>query len=200
VIEAHSQLDVHAAHLALLAGWVLVFGTGFGWQWIRDHRVGPDAPERHLQRRRCLPWHFGIAASTVAAAAIHLSIIGEHFAESRLYGWFFLVLTIAQFGVAVLLVRRPSQALLKSVAASSVAIVLLWLATRTIGIPAGPAAGELEPFGLPDVLCSAFEFLAALLVIPALLDRPAISPVADLASPMADLLTVAETPSVLSSG
>jgi hypothetical protein len=194
VIEARSQLDVHAAHLALLAGWVLVFGTAFGWQWIRDHRVGADAPGRSL------PWHLGIAASTVLAAAIHLSIIGEHFAESWLYGWFFLLLTVAQFAVAALVTWRPSTALLKAVAASSVAIVLLWLATRTIGVPAGPAAGELEPFGLRDILCSAFESLAALLVIPALLDRSAVSPIGDMASPMADLLTVAETHSVLSSG
>jgi hypothetical protein len=40
--------------------------------------------------------------------------------------------------------------------------VLPWLATRTGGIPIGPAAGEVEPFGLADLTATASEVLLAL--------------------------------------
>ena len=102
------------------------------------------------------------AAASAIGAVIHLSVINEHFQESALYGAFFLALTAAQFGYAGWVLLRPSTALLKAGAAASGGVVLLWFATRTIGIPVGPAAGEVEPFGLADIAASASEVLLVL--------------------------------------
>jgi hypothetical protein len=50
-------------------------------------------------------------------------------------------------------------------AAASVLVALLWLATRTIGIPIGPEAGEKETFGFRDVACSTAEVLVAVFAV-----------------------------------
>ena len=120
-----------------------------------------DEPATAPDRR----WAAAAAVTGVVAGAVHLTVIGEHFAESWLYGSFFLVLTVLQFGWAAAVLWRPSRSLLLAGAAASVLVALLWLATRTIGIPVGPGAGETEPFGAADTLCSITELLTAALVL-----------------------------------
>ena len=44
----------------------------------------------------------------------------------------------------------------------NLAIVLLWLATRTVGLPIGPDPGEVEPAGLHDLLATADELAIVL--------------------------------------
>ena len=60
---------------------------------------------------------------------------------------------------AVLAVRRPTPRLLLAGAAASGLVALLWVATRTVGIPLGPAAGEVEAVGVPDVVATLTEVL-----------------------------------------
>jgi hypothetical protein len=105
---------------------------------------------------------------SVVAGAIHLSIIGEHFREAALYGFFFLGLTVIQFGFAAWVIWRPSAALLRAGGLAALGVVLLRLTTRTTGIPLGPGAGETEPFGWLDGLALASELLTALMCIPAI--------------------------------
>jgi hypothetical protein len=68
----------------------------------------------------------------------------------------------------LLLLARPSRVLLAAGALGNAAIVVLWLVTRTIGIPLGPAAGSVESVGGLDILASGFEIVglvAAALVL-----------------------------------
>jgi hypothetical protein len=88
---------------------------------------------------------------------IHLVVVPEHWTEAVLYGAFFLAVTIAQLGFAVLLVLTRSRAALMVAAAADAALILLWLVTRTAGIPIGPEAGSVEAVGLLDILCIAAE-------------------------------------------
>lgn len=68
------------------------------------------------------------------------------------YGLFFLVTTIAQALYAVILLRWPGQRLLLAGILDNSAIILLYLLTRTVGIPFfGPEAREIEEVGLLDV-------------------------------------------------
>ena len=157
--ERESFWSIHAGHVALLVVWVLVFGAVY----LRG-RVSTRAIARS-------GWVWGAASASLASGAVHLSVIREHFGESALYGTFFLVLTVLQAGWAAWLLIRPSRVLLQSGAAASGLVVLLWLATRTIGIPAGPAAGETEPFGSWDILASLFEAVVVVTALRAL--RPA---------------------------
>jgi hypothetical protein len=83
---------------------------------------------------------------------IHLWVMPEHFEEWWGYGAFFLVATVAQALYAAILVTWPGQKLLIAGIAGDSAIILLYLLTRTVGIPFfGPGAGEIEEVGLLDV-------------------------------------------------
>jgi hypothetical protein len=93
-----------------------------------------------------------VAGFSLVAALIHLWVIPEHFEEWWGYGLFFLLATIAQALYSVMLLRWPSQKLMIAGIAGNSAIILLYLVTRTVGIPFfGPGAGEIEEVGLLDV-------------------------------------------------
>jgi hypothetical protein len=162
--EAQSQLQIHSAHIALFLVWLVIFAAVY----VRDRlgRARVDEPGRGARPSRA--YLVVIALTSVVAGAVHLTIIRQHFQESVLYGGFFLALTIVQFGFAAWVVWRPTPALLRAGALASVAVVLLWLATRTTGIPVGPGAGDVEPFGVPDAIASGAELVTALLCLPAL--------------------------------
>jgi hypothetical protein len=150
--EGRSTWSVHGGHIVLLAVWLLI--------------VAVVVVRGRLQNRRPVallrsPWLWGSALASALAGGVHAAVIGEHFAESTLYGAFFLVLTILQFAWAAWLVLRPNRVWLVAGSVAAVAVALLWLATRTVGIPLGPAAGETEPVGALDTLASAAEVLVA---------------------------------------
>jgi hypothetical protein len=64
-------------------------------------------------------------------------------------------------GVAVLL-RPPSRRLLVAVAGTSVALIAVWLVSRTAGLPFGAHAGHAESISVVDGVCVALEAVAAL--------------------------------------
>ena len=98
------------------------------------------------------------AALSAAAGLIHASVIVSHFQEYWLFGVFFVGAALFQFiwGVAVW-GRRDDRRLLAVGAAANLAIVVLWAATRTVGLPIGPEPGEIEPAGLHDRFATADE-------------------------------------------
>jgi hypothetical protein len=119
--------------------------------------TGPATTPR--RRATLLPL---VALAGVAAAAVHVVVMPDHFEESTLYGTFFATAAVAQFGYSALLLTRPSRSLLAAGVLGNAAIFLLWLITRTVGIPLGPAAGTTETFGGLDVLASVFELTIAI--------------------------------------
>jgi len=168
---ATSQVQIHSTHIVLFAVWVAVFTAVYLHK--RAHSPESEATARRqanpsTSRARILGLPGAIALSSIIAAAVHLSVIADHFHEAVLYGTFFLLLTAGQFAFAAWILWRPSRALFMAGAAASLAIVLLWLATRTTGIPLGPAAGETEPVGRLDLTASAAELATTLLCIAAL--------------------------------
>jgi len=106
---------------------------------------------------------YAAAGFSLVAAIVHLWATPEHFEEWWGYGAFFLVSAVAQAAYAAVLLSRPSQKLLVAGIAGNSAIVLLYLVTRTLGIPLfGPEAGVVDEVGAIDVLATASE--AALVV------------------------------------
>lgn len=98
------------------------------------------------------------AALSVVAALIHLWVAPEHFREWWGYGVFFLVAASAQVIYAPLVLRWPSRMVLLAGILGNLAVVALYLLTRTVGIPMfGPEAGEVEGFGFVDVCATASE-------------------------------------------
>jgi MFS family permease len=117
------------------------------------------APERDRAAR---PKYLGANAVTLAtlsagAAAIHLSVAGDHFHEYLLYGVFFVVLGLAQtLWAALVVLFGPTRQLLIAGIANA-GVVTLWVASRTTGLPVGPHPRTSEAIGFPDVTASVFE-------------------------------------------
>ena len=105
------------------------------------------------------------AACLLGAEAIHVAVMDDHFDEWLLAGLFFLAISLAEGLLAVALLTRPSAAVARLTVGVSLATVGLWLVSRTVGLPGGPAAGAAEPFGLADSIAGLLELLtvAALL-------------------------------------
>jgi hypothetical protein len=98
------------------------------------------------------------AVLSLLAAVIHLWVVLEHFEEWWGYGTFFVVVALAQGLYALCILHRPGRPLLLFGVAGNLAIVILWLATRTSGIPLlGPHAGEVEEVGALDLICTLAE-------------------------------------------
>jgi hypothetical protein len=93
-----------------------------------------------------------VAGLSIAAGLIHAIAMVYHVGHWWAYGAFFLALTYGQVLWGGLLLRRPvSDRALLIGAAANVAIVAVWLLSRTVGIPLGPDGGRAEPVGVMDV-------------------------------------------------
>jgi hypothetical protein len=135
----------------------------------REARTGPDTLRPYLLG--------SLASLSVGAAAIHFAVVFEHFAEYTLYGVFFLVISWAQIIWPVILLWRPSRLWLWLGIAGNAAVIAVYVASRTAGLPFGPDLHEVESVGALDVVSCVLEFgliavCAALLWRPSLADRP----------------------------
>lgn len=112
---------------------------------------------RHVPLRHMALWHLAAAFSLVAAL-IHAWAMPEHFEKWWGYGAFFLASAVAQGVLALVLVRQPRPWLLLAGIAGNLAIIVLYIVTRTSGIPVfGPHAGEVEAVGPLDLASTAVE-------------------------------------------
>ena len=101
---------------------------------------------------------YGAAALSLLAAFIHLWVMPGHFAEWWGYGTFFLLAAVAQTIYAAVLLRRPDPRLFAVGIVGNLAIIGLWVVTRTVGIPFfGPHAGEIETVGGIDGVANLVE-------------------------------------------
>ena len=93
----------------------------------------------------------------------------KHFREWWGYGAFFLVSAVAQVLYVPLPLRWPNRTILLLGVGGNLAIVSLYLLTRTVGIPLfGPQAGEVEGAGFMD-LCATTSELGIAAALGALL-------------------------------
>jgi hypothetical protein len=107
--------------------------------------------------RRVRRW--AAAALLLVAAAIHLAVTGEHFREWFAAGVFFLLLGAAQLLLAGAVLRLDPGWPAPAAVAVSLGSVVLWVVSRTTGLPFGPEAGMPEPVGLMDAAASLAEAL-----------------------------------------
>jgi hypothetical protein len=97
------------------------------------------------------------AALSLVAALIHLWMVPEHVWLWWGYGAFFLATALAQglFGVALL--RCPVAPLAVAGICGNLAVLLLYVFTRTSGVPYGPHAGKVEEAGILDMTATLTE-------------------------------------------
>lgn len=143
----------------------------------------PLAPTGAASRGRlrsdatCADGFTTVGAAMVTAAAIlvalagvvHLRFAAPHMEEERLYGVFFYGSGAAQLACAALLLTgRLPRRLLAAVVAASLAIVAMWVLSRTVGPPVGAGAWVREPVGFADIVTTAAELGTAMLLLPLL--------------------------------
>lgn len=110
-----------------------------------------------------------LAALSMAAAAIHFAVMGEHLAEYLAFGLFFSVVAWSQALWAAGVIVHPSRRLLLVGLVGNGLVILVWLVSRTTGLPMGPEAGAPEPAAFVDILSTILEVAivsgAAMLVV-----------------------------------
>src|SRR3954463_6656328 len=116
----------------------------------------------------------GVCVALVGATAIHGTVVTHHFQQWPPAGIFFLVLQVLEVSLAVAAVYAWGPRTAQAVVLTGFATVLVWLLSRTLGMPLGPATFQLpEPVGVPDLACCFLELGAAALAAPmALMHRP----------------------------
>jgi hypothetical protein len=119
----------------------------------RDHQ--PPAPVRPLASVLSVD----LALLSAAAATIHFAVLGPHLGESWLLGVFFAATAVAQLAWALLVLTRPSRWVLLAGAIGNALVILVWIVSRTVGVPVGAEAGGAEPVGFADALSTAYEAL-----------------------------------------
>ena len=102
------------------------------------------------------------AGLLAAAGGLHLAALPSHLNVSGVVGAFFAVTAAAQLLGAVVLAARPSSRTILAVISGNVAVLTLWVLSRTTGLPTGGELGLREPFGLVDGAAAAAEFLVVL--------------------------------------
>lgn len=113
----------------------------------------------------------GAAGFSIAAAFIHGLVTPDHFEEWWGYGLFFMLTALAQLFYGLLLIFQPwqpdpirgtkgfsVQTLYWIGIVGNVFIIVLYIITRTIGIPFfGPEAGEVEDVSLLSLVSKLVE-------------------------------------------
>ncbi|CAN5275347.1 hypothetical protein BH20ACT16_BH20ACT16_04330 [soil metagenome] len=121
--------------------------------------------ERHASRVSGLP-HGTVALAGLAATAgvIHFVATVEHISADWELAVFFALIGAAQLGIGWRIFRDGGDSrLLKLAALGSLAVALLWVFSRTTGIPFGPESG-VSKVGVGDTIATVLEFAFAALV------------------------------------
>ncbi len=102
---------------------------------------------------------YAAATLSMVAALIHAWVMPEHFREWWGYGIFFLIVALAQWFYALALLRWPRRRTFLIGIIGNLAIIGLYIVTRTAGIPLfGPHAGEVEDIRVVDLTSKLAEF------------------------------------------
>jgi hypothetical protein len=112
-----------------------------------------------------------VAVLSGVAAGIHLGVAPEHFGEWWGYGAFFVLAAAAECALVALLALRPRTWVVQVGIWASLATMLMYLVSRTSGIPVGPATGVVEPVELPGLVATAAEGALVVVLCRLLLGR-----------------------------
>jgi len=111
---------------------------------MTENRVG--APERAIA-----------IAALFGAELIHTMLIPSHVREWWAAGWFFLLVSVLEGVVASALLFAPSRPATRAAVGLSAATAVVWLVSRSVGVPFGPFAWVREPVSTVDVAATVLE-------------------------------------------
>jgi hypothetical protein len=114
----------------------------------------------------------GTCAALLGSAAVHATVVSEHYAEWPLAGLFFLGLQVVEVVLAITVVMAWGRRVAALVALASLGTLAVWTVSRTVGMPVGPESVQVrEAVGVPDLACVVLEVAALALVLPWVLGR-----------------------------
>jgi hypothetical protein len=151
-------------HYALVAAGAVGVFVGIKvyehWHGLdRDARgAGPTGTPR-AWRRDGIGWIVLVALASFGCSVIHGMVCPDHFHEATLYGVFFAVAATLQAAWGVAVLWRPARPLFVIGAAGNLAVVVLWVVTRTVGLPVGPDVWRPEAVSGLDALATAMELV-----------------------------------------
>jgi hypothetical protein len=130
-------------------------------------QAGPAAPG--VLRRS---WVGAFAAAfSLSSGIAHFLVAGPHFAEWWAHGAFFVACGVTQSLFAGLILWRPRTWLALTGIAGNLAIVAMYVYSRTNGAPLGPHQGVPEPPGAFDLMTTAGELVLVVLLLAMLGER-----------------------------
>jgi hypothetical protein len=97
--------------------------------------------------------------TSAAAAVIHFGATHEHLREYPPAACFMVASGVAQLAWALIALRRPSRPVLALGIAGNAGIVVLWVVSRTSGLPFGAMRFMPEPIGGTDLVATVLEIL-----------------------------------------
>ena len=154
-------------------------------------RQTASIPEPQLERT--VEWgdpllRWTAVAGLVAAGALHGLVVESHLQEWAASGYFFLALSLLQIGAAMAIVAKPHRLVgLAAIGVNATALVV-YVVSRTSGMPFGPDAGIAGPVGPADLISAIAELVAVAALVP-LLNAP-VRPVAPRSAGMRAQLAV----------
>ena len=122
---------------------------GFGTVGRKVEPVGRSAADHEVR-----PFLVALSAST---ALVHGGACTAHLDEYAGYAVLFAALAAFQAGWAMIVYRGGSVPVLGVGIAVNASVLLVWLLSRTAGLPFGPDAAAPEQFGIADLQASAAE-------------------------------------------
>ena len=159
----HHILHTVAAVLLLAVGLPLL------WAAWRARGAHTNAPPAHVTTTDITTPLLLIGAGlSFGAAAIHIAVAPEHFAESAAEGPAFAILALFQLATGAFLLLGSSDRLKVAIIAVNLGAALMWAITRTTGVPFISDLASPEAVALRDLAATAFEvgIVAVVLGLP----------------------------------
>lgn len=112
-----------------------------------------------------------ITGLALTSGTIHVVAFIEHVGLNWQLGAFFALVGVAQVLASSWIYRNPDDTrMLKVTAAGSVVVSLMWVFSRTTGIPFGPEPGRAA-VGVADTITTLQQFILAAIVVASLRRR-----------------------------
>lgn len=102
-----------------------------------------------------------LAGMSAAAAGLHAFAAARHGADAPLDAAFFWVVAAAQLTWALLVLGAPRRGVLVA-GLANLGVLGIWVASRTVGAPAGAHAGEVIAVGWSDTFAQVLGLLVVL--------------------------------------
>lgn len=139
------RLTEHLTHVLMFAMPLLAFAGLFVLEWRRTE-VEPIPSSLRI-----------MAVAVLGSALVHGAAVHHHSQEAAVLGWFFALLSLAQFGWVLALLVAPVRRIVVAGVWCNLAVIALWAWTRLVGLPLGIEGGQREGIGTADLVATVLE-------------------------------------------